>query len=762
MKNEPSSALHGGFYVTIATAAGSTTKKVEGDLLTVGRADDCHLTVSHETLSRRHLTITMKDGACWIEDHASSNGTFVNGKRINAHSLTRVLPEDQVTMGQAGVRLSVSAEPLMRKEGTPPIPNEKDSTHPNHTIVTSTQTVRQTARAAIPEAKPKPKEEAQDQAERLLQDSQRKAASLVQEAELEAERRVEDIYRRAHETQAKMDEVYQKRMNEAYRSAEQIYQKSQEEAQKILDAGRARSTEVREQAENFVMELRRRTEADCERLLADAQQTARDLKEQRMLEADDIISKKEEEVVSATRQVMNERMAKFENDLEAEAKQMRDKVQDELASIRLQFELDTKAEGDALVELRSEVKELRDLRGREQTLLAEVDHSLKEQKLKLDEANQTLAELKKTSEEVAIELDLVKGEIGKLQNERSNLDGEVKQSREMLAQLNNDVRTAELRVVEARDRTESQLIQVRARSEEDKAKVEKNEQAHFEELKLQTSRKIRELETQLVDELETKKEILTRELSLMVEAHVKEHKDGQRNIQDVIGTHLKKQIATIAMDDTAKAKQASLISLKRRQKYKAIATGLMVGIFGTWGGERMLWKLRSDLSPMQRRVVAAQDERKADLELRKFNPPQTHDYKETYVDNVVYTEDFVKNFGSDDFQKKFLRALTPYMLKTWKVDEDHSIELIGISQALVKTLAEKKLAIHPDFVQQSLEKMRETEAEGMGRIRKLLGSQVRVESYKKFEKQFFEKYEPLASPEPANLRAPSAATPDVK
>src|SRR3954470_19305605 len=120
MRESAHSAAQGGFFVTIAPAAGSTTKKVDGDLLSVGRADDCHLTISHETLSRRHLTITLREGEIWIEDHASSNGTFINAKRIQAHSLTRILPEDVITMGQSGVRLNVAAEPQIRKEAALP------------------------------------------------------------------------------------------------------------------------------------------------------------------------------------------------------------------------------------------------------------------------------------------------------------------------------------------------------------------------------------------------------------------------------------------------------------------------------------------------------------------------------------------------------------------------------------------------------------------------------------------------------------------
>lgn len=748
MKGEPVSASPGGFFVTIATAAGSTTKKVDGDLLTVGRADDCHLTISHETLSRRHMTISLKDGACWIEDHGSSNGTFVNGKRVKPHTLTRVLPEDQITMGQAGVRLSVSAEPVMRKEGAPPAPRADQPPVPEDTIVTSTSAHRSAIRKAVPPPQAKPKDETQAQAELLLQEAQKKAALLVQEAEVEAERRVEDIYRRAHETQAKMDEVYQRRMNEAYRASEQIYQKSQEESVRILDVARQKSADIRQQAENFVAELRKRTEDDCERMLEEAQQTARDLKEQRLLEAEDIIKKKEEELIAHTKDAMNDRMARFEEDLAKEAARQRQELQAELNERRAEFERDNKAMVDQVAELKEEAKQLRDLKAREETLLGEVEATLKKKTEESKRLKEEVESSKKSVVQFNQELCDLRTDIDKLQKERDVSEKLVKTSQDALTKLNDEIRAANNRVKAAQEEADAQLLQLRAKLEDGKARIAKDEKAHLEELKLQTTRKIRDLEMQMLEELHDKKERMSRELTLTVETYLKNTPDAKKStlkgLQDEISNLLEKQIVTVTQDDSAKAKQASLVELKRRQKWLTGTAGALIGVIMALGGEHLYFVMKNEPSPMQRRVAAAQEERKADLEQRKFNPPMTLDYKNTYVDNVVYTEGFTARYTSDDFQQKLMKALAPYMLKTWKTEEEKVIELLGITSTLVKVLAEKRANIHPDFVPQSLDKMKADEREAVERMRTLLGSQVRVESFKKFEKQFYEKYVPPA------------------
>jgi hypothetical protein len=54
---------------------------IEGTMV-VGRAADCDLQFSVSHLSRRHAELTLSNGALKVKDLGSSNGTFVNGKRI--------------------------------------------------------------------------------------------------------------------------------------------------------------------------------------------------------------------------------------------------------------------------------------------------------------------------------------------------------------------------------------------------------------------------------------------------------------------------------------------------------------------------------------------------------------------------------------------------------------------------------------------------------------------------------------------------------
>lgn len=53
-----------------------------GRSVIVGRESDCDITVDHPQVSRHHAKITLQMGGILVEDLRSTNGTFVNGKRV--------------------------------------------------------------------------------------------------------------------------------------------------------------------------------------------------------------------------------------------------------------------------------------------------------------------------------------------------------------------------------------------------------------------------------------------------------------------------------------------------------------------------------------------------------------------------------------------------------------------------------------------------------------------------------------------------------
>jgi hypothetical protein len=65
--------------------------------LTLGRGAHCDVVVRHDTVSRRHAELRRDGGACYISDLGSSNGTWIDGRRVDGPE--RVRRGDQILLG---------------------------------------------------------------------------------------------------------------------------------------------------------------------------------------------------------------------------------------------------------------------------------------------------------------------------------------------------------------------------------------------------------------------------------------------------------------------------------------------------------------------------------------------------------------------------------------------------------------------------------------------------------------------------------------
>lgn len=88
-----------------------------GRSLVVGRSGACDLPVYDATISRRHAQLEVVPEGLRVEDLGSTNGTFVEGRRLDAAAV--VAPGQVVTFGQVAFRLEAAeaaGEPEVREE----------------------------------------------------------------------------------------------------------------------------------------------------------------------------------------------------------------------------------------------------------------------------------------------------------------------------------------------------------------------------------------------------------------------------------------------------------------------------------------------------------------------------------------------------------------------------------------------------------------------------------------------------------------------
>ena len=70
--------------------------------ITLGRGEDNTVVLKNGSVSTHHAKITTLFNASYIEDLGSTNGTYINGKRIQKHTLH---DGDTVLLGEQMIRI---------------------------------------------------------------------------------------------------------------------------------------------------------------------------------------------------------------------------------------------------------------------------------------------------------------------------------------------------------------------------------------------------------------------------------------------------------------------------------------------------------------------------------------------------------------------------------------------------------------------------------------------------------------------------------
>jgi len=73
------------------------TYRAEGETISIGRAHGNKIILKDSTISRKHALIIFKENAWFIKDLGSTNGTYVNGKKVRGE--TKIYEQDIISLG---------------------------------------------------------------------------------------------------------------------------------------------------------------------------------------------------------------------------------------------------------------------------------------------------------------------------------------------------------------------------------------------------------------------------------------------------------------------------------------------------------------------------------------------------------------------------------------------------------------------------------------------------------------------------------------
>ena len=87
--------------------------KIDQDEIIIGRDPGNDIQIDNEAVSREHARIIRGPNYYLIEDLNSTNGTFVNGKKINKKFLQEV---DEILIGKHSLQVFLEDPPAIMKE----------------------------------------------------------------------------------------------------------------------------------------------------------------------------------------------------------------------------------------------------------------------------------------------------------------------------------------------------------------------------------------------------------------------------------------------------------------------------------------------------------------------------------------------------------------------------------------------------------------------------------------------------------------------
>ena len=290
----------------------------------------------------------------------------------------------------------------------------------------------------------------------------------------------------------------------------------------------------------------------------------------------------------------------------------------------------------------------------------------------------------------------------------------------------------------------AQIAEYKSKLDNEYNRLRREQEDHLDRLRHDEAMRAKKVREELAESLFREKDKISKEIFNALEIEiVKVIKPADwstisQSVKEKLHETLEDRTISISTDSNSeRAETISIPKKKRAERFSYLTQGLLAGMLCLYVAQFAYHKFQEDSNPMKTAAEEDAKKRAEDLERRKFNPPQTDELRESYVDSVIYTENFVQKYLDDDYQNKWLKAVTHYLFKQWRIEENKTIEILSAVNSLIKTLEEKKQSIHPDFIEDGIAKMNALEAETSEKLKEMLGSEVKFQAFRRYEKRFY-------------------------
>ncbi|HYX35134.1 MAG TPA: hypothetical protein VE954_18715 [Oligoflexus sp.] len=99
-----------------------------------------------------------------------------------------------------------------------------------------------------------------------------------------------------------------------------------------------------------------------------------------------------------------------------------------------------------------------------------------------------------------------------------------------------------------------------------------------------------------------------------------------------------------------------------------------------------------------------------------YAPPQTFELKDSYTDNVLFTQGYIQTEMDESNQKKWILAVNTFIVQDLDLSDKLVAQFIPLEKGLIRKLVELRAEITPQFEQQGISRLREVEKEATTKI----------------------------------------------
>ncbi len=339
-------------------------------------------------------------------------------------------------------------------------------------------------------------------------------------------------------------------------------------------------------------------------------------------------------------------------------------------------------------------------------------------------------------------------EVSLLTQNRDRLISDAKIYEKRVGEMKFEIDNHAGRLESLKKEFEGQKAQIKSQLEIEKTQMTKDTYDQVNQLKLLELEKLKQTKEDLLSELHKTKQRLSKEIHQSVEKALVGSipSDQLHALSNVmlakITSTMEEQTAHIALSDQDESNQLTkdtnvVRKKQKRERLQQLMMGFVIGGISTALFSASYSRVSHNQNPVKDLIAEQAAEAKKDHAAKKYNPKREPDVKDSYVDLVLFTDQFYEMYLSPDFNDRFGKAAMEYLLRTWRIEEEKSIQVVSMSKTLVKTLVEKKDLVSTDYLEKGMQKLKDTESETESKIVEILGSQVKYESYRKFEKKYF-------------------------